>query len=379
MTIGINGYEAVVPRFGYDKKTGLPNRVGSGEIAFETLSQLYELDKKNDYRIYVPVQKTADMPQERLGWKYVVVKNRKLWTATALSKKLFADRGTLDVFFSPTHYLPLYVGCPSAISILDLSYIHFPGLFKKKDLYQMKFWGGYSVKRASKIITISQSSKNDIINFYKVESEKVAVVYPGIKKVSSSKYQVESMEKIREKYGIKGDYILFVGTLQPRKNIVRLVEAMSELENKEVKLVVVGKKGWMFEEILKSPQKFGVSNRVKFLESVPDEDLPSLYENAQCFVLPSLYEGFGLPVLEAMQNGCPVIVSKVSSLPEAGGDAALYINPQDSSDIAEKIDKVLSDENLRGQMIRKGYEQVKKFSWEKSAAETLKVLESMVA
>src|SRR3989344_1881327 len=111
MTIGINGYEAVVPRFGYDPNSGLPNRVGSGEVSFEVLKKLYDLDRKNKYRIYLPTVKTLDLPSERPGWEYVVVKNQKLWTLTALSMQLFADRGKLDVFFSPTHYLPLFVGC----------------------------------------------------------------------------------------------------------------------------------------------------------------------------------------------------------------------------------------------------------------------------
>lgn len=379
MVIGINGYEAVVPRFGYDK-TGLPNRVGSGEVSFELLKQLYRLDKKNDYRIYLPVEKSEDLPEGRENWNYIVVKNQKLWTATALSKKLFAERGKLDVFFSPTHYLPLYIPCPSAVAILDLSYIHFPQLFKKRDLYQLKLWGKYSLKRASAIITISEASKSDIINFYKVPSSKVMVVYPGIKikdKKLNIKNTMQSSKILKEKYGISEKYILFVGTLQPRKNVARLIEALSEIQDKNIKLVIVGKKGWMFEEIMKAPSKYGVSDRVKFIDNVSDEELPGFYADASCFVLPSLYEGFGLPILEAMQSGCPVITSKVSSLPEAGGDAAIYVNPHDSSDIAQKIDRVLSDENLRNEMVKKGLEQVKKFSWEKTAEETLKVLEGL--
>ncbi|MEX2007357.1 MAG: glycosyltransferase family 1 protein [Candidatus Levyibacteriota bacterium] len=372
MTIGINGYEAVVPRFGYDVDTGLPNRVGSGEVSFELLKQLYDLDKKNNYRIYLPVQKSVDLPKERENWSYIVVKNQKLWTATALSKKLFSDRRKLDVFFSPTHYLPVYIPCPAAVAILDLSYIHFPELFKKRDLYQLKLWGKYSARKASRILTISEASKNDIINYYSVKSSKVDAIYPGIKEMDK-----KVRTNIRSKYKIEGDYILFVGTLQPRKNIAKLIEAFSEIKNKNIKLVIVGKKGWMFEEILNAPKKYEVSERVRFIDSVSDEDLPGFYAGAFCFVLPSLYEGFGLPVLEAMQNGCPVITSKVSSLPEAGGDAALYVNPHDSTDITEKLDKILSDDKLREDMIKKGFEQVKKFSWENTARKVLGVLEEL--
>ncbi len=375
MRIGINGYEAVVPRFGYDRKTGLPNRVGSGEFAFQLLEALYREDKKNKYIIYSPVMPSVDMPKETSFWGYRVVKGRTLWTMTSLSKKLFTDRGKIDVFFSPTHYLPFFTFCPSVITILDLSYIHFPQLFKKKDLYQLKYWGGRSIKQASKVITISQSSKNDIIKYYGVPGSKVEVVYPGIKEMNK-----KTSEYVRLKYKIEGDYILFVGTLQPRKNVTKLIEAFSNISISKypnISLVIVGKKGWLYEDILSAPSKFKVEDRVKFLDFVPDSDLPSLYKNAVCFVLPSLYEGFGLPVLEAMQHGCPVITSSVSSLPEAGGDAALYVDPENSMDIAEKIELVIKDKTLREKMIEKGYEQVKKFSWDKSAKKTLQVLEEV--
>ncbi len=172
---------------------------------------------------------------------------------------------------------------------------------------------------------------------------------------------------------------MFVGTLQPRKNIERLIEAFAKLiiKHPNLSLLVVGKKGWLYEGILEAPKKFGIKESVRFIDFVQDQELPSLYKNAKCFVLPSLYEGFGLPVLEAMKYGCPVVTSNVSSLPEAGGDAALYVDPQNVNDIAEKIDKVLSDPKLREEMVKKGHEQVKKFSWEKTARETLRVLEEI--
>ena len=381
MRIGINGYEAVVPRFGFNKKTGLPNRVGSSEFCFQLLSKLAKLDTKNEYSIFLPVDPSADLPKETKKWRYVTFHSKKLWTLLGLSKKLKGYK--LNVFFSPTHYLPLLVSSPSVISILDVSYLYFPNLFKKKDLYQLKFWGGYSIRKAKKIITISSSSRNDIIEMYKVNPEKIAVVYPGVKELKTENIKSKSMEDLKEKFGISSPYILFVGTLQPRKNIVRLVEAFSKLKTENLKskdnleLVIVGKRGWQFEEILNSPQKYAVANRVKFLDSVSDEDLPSLYKNALCFCLPSLYEGFGLPILEAMQYGCAVATSNVSSLPEAGGDAALYFDPESAEDIAKTLQTLIDDEELRKDLVKKGHEQVKKFSWEKTARETLKILEDV--
>ncbi|KKP95942.1 MAG: hypothetical protein US02_C0006G0015, partial [Candidatus Levybacteria bacterium GW2011_GWA2_36_13] len=327
----------------------------------------------HNFFIYTPVEPSKDLPRETNSFKYIVFKSKKLWTMLGLSKKIYKDKNNLDVFFSPTHYLPLFSVVPSVVSIFDLSYLKYPELFKKKDLYQLKIWGRYSIKRAKAVITISESSKNAIIEEYKLASDKVHVVYPGIKELINNREI--NMTDLQKKYGIKKNFILFVGTIQPRKNIARMVEAISQIP--ELELIVVGKKGWQYEGILDSPRKFGVENRVKFLEFVPDEELSELYKNAICFVLPSLYEGFGLPILEAMKYGCPVVTSNTSSLPEAGGDAALYFDPEDSSDIAEKIKKLLSDDKFREDMIEKGYKQAKKFSWEKAAKETLHVLKEV--
>lgn len=378
MTIGINGYEAVVSRLGYDAKTSLPKRVGSGEYCFELLLSLNRIDKKNNYIIYLPQRPTIDLPKESASWRYKIVRPRRMWMLVGLSLEFFFRLSCPDVFFSPTHYAPIISPKKSVISILDVSYIRYPQLFKKSDLNQLTKWTRYSVRKASKIFTISQASKDDIIKEYGIAADRIAVTYPGIREESSIKYKLLSMEDIAKKYGIRGDYILFVGTLQPRKNVTRLVEAFSKLKNKKINLVIVGKKGWLYEEILEAPDKFHVKDRVKFLDFVSDEDLPSIYKNALCFILPSLYEGFGLPVLEAMKYGCPVITSNVSSLPEAGGDAAIYIDPLNVDDIVRNLELVISPSadgsELREKLIKKGYEQVKKFSWEKTAKETLDVL-----
>lgn len=373
MTIGMNGYEAVIPRFGYDPKTDLPRRVGSGEYCFQLLLNLNKIDKKNSYIIYLPQSPTSDLPEESSRWHYKIVKPWKMWTLLGLSLEFLLRRSKPDVFFSPTHYLPIFSPLKSTISILDISYIRYPELFRKSDLNHLTKWTRYSVGKAKRVFTISQASKDDIIEEYGISRDRVVVTYPGIKQVTSDKRQETSMKDWKEKYGIEGQYILFVGTLQPRKNISRLIEAFSRLKN-DIKLVIVGNKGWLYEEILGAPKKFNIEDRVKFLDFVPDEDLPSFYKNAVCFVLPSLYEGFGLPVLEAMKYGCPVITSNVSSLPEAGGDAALYVDPLDAEDIKKNLELIIQNSELRKELIKKGYEQVKKFSWEKTARETLKAL-----
>lgn len=372
MIIGIDGNEANVP-----------TRVGIGEYAFQLLSQFYSLKKQkkteSEFVIYLKDEPLSHLPPEDEGWTYKIIKPRKFWTRIGLPLNLFLDKEKPAIFFSPSHYGPYISPVKTAISIMDLSYIHFPELFAKKDVYQLTNWTAHSAKQANHIFTISNMSKNDIMKEYQVASSDVTVTHLGIKEAYL--VNTEKMADIRTKFSIQGDYILFVGTLQPRKNITRLIEAFSKVikaeGHEDLQLVIVGKKGWLYEKILEAPNTYHVLEQVKFLDFVSDEDLPGLYEQAKCYVLPSLYEGFGLPVLEAMKYGCPVITSNISSLPEAGGDAALYVDPYSPDDIAEKIVYLLDNPKVQKEMREKGYEHIKKFSWEKTAKETLDVLERL--
>lgn len=374
MIIGIDANEANVER-----------KVGISEYSFHLLEQLKKFSPSTDgsnfqFSIYLKEDPRKELPQESKGWQYRVLKPGKFWTQWRLPLDLYFRRPRPDVFFTTSHYAPRFSPVPTVVSVMDLSYLYFPEMFKARDLMQLKSWTSYSVKNAKKVITISNSSKFDIIKEYKIPEEKVVVVYPGIKPVSRPKPHVCDMDTIKAKFGISSDFILFVGTLQPRKNISRLIEAFSKVSGNEkiphdLQLVIVGKKGWLYEEILKKPKELGLEEKVKFLNFVSDDELAVLYQQAVCFVLPSLYEGFGLPVLEAMKHGCAVITSNVSSLPEAGGNAALYVDPLDVNDISEKIQKLIVSKSLRYELKEKGEKQVEKFSWEKTAKETLKVLE----
>lgn len=376
MIIGIDGNEANVEK-----------RVGIGEYAFQLLWRLRMLQVPEvQFHIYLKEPPNKELPPKNKQWHYRVFGPKKLWTQWRLPLDLYTHFPRPDVFFTPSHYAPRFSPVPTVVSVMDLSYLHFPELFAKKDLVQLKQWTAYSVRNAKKILTISASSKNDIIKAYGVSEDRVIVTYPGIKESITLTPHVYSMNELQAKYGISKHFILFVGTLQPRKNIGRLIEAFNKViksksENphmKDLQLVIVGKRGWLYEEILAKPKELEIGDRVTFLENINDEELALFYKNALCYVLPSLYEGFGLPVLEAMQRGCPVIISNISSLPEAGGEAALYVDPKNVSDIAQKIEQLVTDEKLRKQLKEKGFEQVKKFSWEKTAKETVAVLEEVV-
>lgn len=363
MVIAIDGYEANVP-----------NRVGSGRYAFEILKHLCALlkpQKSVSIQVYLPQAPLPDMPAESLNWRYVIAGPKRLWTFIGLPLALSIHKRP-DVVFSPTHYAPRFVTIPRVISIMDLSYLEYPQMFRAKDLHQLVNWTKYSVFSAARILTISQFTKNAIMRVYGVPASRIVVTYPGMSKIVDRKSKSQTAK----------NYILSVGTLQPRKNYVRLIEAFAHVtkalkaEYPDITLVIVGKKGWLYEEILAAPSKFGVSEHVKFLDFVPDSDLPALYKNALCFVLPSLYEGFGLPVLEAMAYGVPVVVSDVSSLPEIAGSAGIYVQPDKVDSIAQGLNRAISERgSAAGQnRIALGLTQVKKFTWEAAARKTLKVL-----
>src|SRR5680860_174447 len=255
MIIGIDGNEANIDK-----------RVGIGEYAFELLNNFSKsLDSNLKFLVYLKNKPLLHMPKETEIWKYKVIGPKKMWTQFSLPLNLYFSKTKPDVFFSPSHYAPRFSKVPYAMSVMDLSYLYFPELFNKNDLYQLINWTKYSVKRAKKVFTISNYSRDDIIKRYSIEPEKVIVTYPGIKSVKDINNKNLNMDK----FGIKGDYILFVGTLQPRKNIVRLIEAVSKI--KDINLVIVGKKGWQYEEILSAPKKFEIENRVKFLDFIKDE------------------------------------------------------------------------------------------------------------
>lgn len=231
-----------------------------------------------------------------------------------------------------------------------------------------------AIMNAYKIITISENTKEDIIKYFQVAPEKIKVIYLAAKNIYRllSKNQEEE-EKILKKYNLTDKFILFVGTLEPRKNIITLVEAYYDLihknEFKSGKLVLVGKKGWFFEEIFNKVKELNLDDWVVFTGYIPDEEIVYLYNLAVCFVYPSIYEGFGLPVVEAMSCGCPTITSNTSSLPEVAGEAAILINPKDKKEITAAMEKILLSSELRIKMSQSGIIQAKKFSWEKTTEE----------
>ena len=275
--------------------------------------------------------------------------------------------------------LPISIkGTKTVITVHDLIPLKVPftTLDIKNNFYYLFKW---ACKSADMILSVSEQTKKDIIDIYKISEEKIKTTWQSVKKIKSyTDGDLEFDEKYLKSNKInKEKYVLFVGNIEPKKNIKSLITAMSFV-NPNIKLVIVGKKAWLWEDQLKNVKKYLDDERVVFMDFIDDDELSVLYRNASCLVFPSLYEGFGLPVLEAMQHNCPVICSGITSLPEVAGDAALYIDPYDYKDIRNKISAILHNPELRMDMIEKGKKRVEFFSPENYARRLESAYSSLV-
>lgn len=301
-----------------------------------------------------------------------------LWQHIGLPHTL--KKEAVDLLHSPLFTLPLYLPCPAIITILDLTPILFPELHHWKVRLSLRYTMQSSAQRAKKIIAISRSTCRDIVENLNVSEDRIVVIYPGVD-TSFHPRDSEVQEKIRQKYTKGGKFILNVGTLEPRKNLSFLIDVYNTLMKKfrePLHLVLAGGKGWNYKHIFGKVSELGIEDKVLFTGYVPQDELSHLYNAAEVFVFPSLYEGFGLPLVEAMASGVPVVASSTSSIPEVVGIAGGIIDGWDVEEWADCIYGVLVDGKKREDMKNRGIEQAKKFSWERCAKETLKLYKEVV-
>jgi glycosyltransferase involved in cell wall biosynthesis len=256
------------------------------------------------------------------------------------------------------------------ITVHDLSYLFFPQGFRTLNRNYLQTFTRLSVRQARRVIAVSESTKRDLVQQYGLSPGKVDVVHNGVDP-GFRPLPADEVAAFRREEGLPGQFILFVGTLEPRKNVVRLVEAYARLPKDRPPLMLVGGKGWLYDEIFSRVEALGLSSVVRFVGYVPADALPWWYNAADLFVYPSLYEGFGLPPLEAMACGTAVISSTASSLPEVVGQAGLLIDPADAEALAKAMEQVLADREMRKEMRSSGLAQAQNFSWEKTARQTV--------
>ena len=283
----------------------------------------------------------------------------------------------VDLFHAPHYVVPPLVTCRFVVTIHDCIHLRFPQyLPNRAALYYARTMMTRAARGSARVLTVSQASKDDILHYLGVPAEKVEVIYNALDTRLASEPTPEDMARARERFLLTAPYILYTGNIKPHKNVDRLIEAFSILRRQgfdDLKLLIIGDEISKYPNLRRLVHRFQLHQHVRFLGFVPDATLAALYRLASVFVFPSLYEGFGLPPLEAMAAGAPVITSNVSSLPEVVGDAAVLIDPMDAGAIAAAMARVLGDPQLREDLIRRGHERIKAFSWERSVARVRQV------
>jgi glycosyltransferase involved in cell wall biosynthesis len=364
------------------------NRLGVGRYTENLVKALTNIDEENQYLLLASSRiDSASFPRksnlEILTTKVPIVgtKTRILWEQFCLPFSLLG-RG-IDLVHFPDLSLPVlpFLRCPYVVTIHDLTHYAFREAYTPGKVLYKRCTTLVAVRGASRIIAVSESTKQDIVETFAVPGWKIAAVYSGLTEMFKPITNKEQLEKTRTKFHLPSRYILHVGSIDPRKNLVTLLKAYANLAreaNLPHELIVVGSKEYNYGPVFDAVQSLDLADRVVFLDFVSNEDLVNIYNMAELFVFPSIHEGFGFPPLEAMACDVPVITSNTSSLPEIVGDAALLVDPYDTQGLAETMHRVLTDDGLRSEMVQRGHRRVKLFSWRRAAEETLKVYKEAI-
>jgi glycosyltransferase involved in cell wall biosynthesis len=276
--------------------------------------------------------------------------------------------GPVDLFHGPDFVLPpLSKHTRALVTVHDLSFLHYPHCFEPALLVYLKTAVPRAAARADWILADSESTRQDVIELLGVPEEQTSVLYPGVEARFHPIQDRATLSQVRARYALPEHFVLAVGTVQPRKNYVRLVEALEQLDVRDVHLVIVGGTGWLYQDLYERIEALGLQARVHLTGYVDDADLPALYNLAQVVAQPSLYEGFGIPILEAMACGIPVVSANNSSLPEAAGGAALLVDAEKSEALADALARALTDAQLREALVERGFAQARQFTWQRAA------------
>jgi glycosyltransferase involved in cell wall biosynthesis len=373
-------------RIGFDARLVFYQQAGIGQYILHLVQGLARLLKPHDpgektsqHELWVLRSRKA-RPLSLPAW----VHQAKLWTpshhrfeSTALRIELTGKR--LDLLHSPDFIPPFGGRFRSVITIHDLNFVHYPQFLTPESA---RYYGQIhqAVKRADHIITDSHWTRDDVINYLEVSPDRVTTIHLAADPVFRPITDQQEARRAATRFGLPPEFVIFVGTLEPRKNVPTLLKAFRQLRDRgfDVHLAIVGRKGWLYEEIFSTVTALKLADCVHFLENVSNEDLVRLYNAASCLALPSYYEGFGLPPLEAMACGTPVVVSDRSSLPEVVGDAGLVIDPGNPEDLTEALMRILDDSDLQASLRQKGLIQSGEFSWAKAARETIAIYDTVL-
>jgi glycosyltransferase involved in cell wall biosynthesis len=361
-------------RIGIDYTSAVQQKAGIGRYTRGLVEGLARFDQDNRYKLF-----SAGKDQQFRFWprnfslKELPLTERQLtalWQRMRLPLPVELVTGLVDVYHSPDFVLPPVLAARTVLTVHDLSFMRHPECSSEALLDYLMEAVPRSVEQADLIVADSKSTRDDLVELLEVPEEKILVLYPGLESHFAPVRNEHLLRRLLDRYDVRYPYILAVGTLQPRKNFVRLIEAYNILVRRYQiphKLVIVGSKGWLYDEIEETIHALRLDGRVNLTGFVKDQDLPYLYSAAEVFAFPSLYEGFGIPVLEAMGCGTPVVTSSVSSMPEVAGDAALLVSPHDVEALASALWRLLDDVYLQNELCLRGFERVRQFTWRETA------------
>jgi glycosyltransferase involved in cell wall biosynthesis len=357
---------------GFDAKRVFHNRSGLGNYSRSTLSLLSEHFPDNSYYLYTPSLNNQVSFEQKNNMR-IFLPDRftnhlfsQYWRSKTIVNQL--KRNNVELYHGLSNEIPSGIeksGIPSVVTIHDLIFLRYPHYYKyiDRNIYKQKFL--LACQNSSRIIAISQQTKDDIVEYFKIPSDKIDIVYQSCDQKFYNTVNVLDRKKILEKYDLPSEYILTVGTIEERKNQLNLVKSLYQ-HKINIPLVVVGKPT-SYANTVKNYIANNLVEHIYFIENAPLEDLPALYQMAQAFVYPSVFEGFGIPIIEALHSKIPVITTRGGCFPEAGGKSSLYVNPNDPEEIADAISKVLTNSQLRQNMIIDGYLHAQQFKQDKVA------------
>jgi glycosyltransferase involved in cell wall biosynthesis len=375
-------------RIGIDYTAAAHQGAGIGRYTRALVRALTRLDRANEYRLFVAggggLHAQAEWPAN-VQLRTIPLSQRnftRIWHRLRIPLPVEVFTGPLDLFYSPDFVLPPLLSGRTLLTVHDLSFVRYPQTADPRLYRYLNVTVPRSMRRADHILADSRNTARDLTDLWDVPPGKVSVLYPGVEPRFHPLTDMAELSRVRNQYGLPPHFILSVSTLQPRKNYERLIRAFSKLqataEGHPVRLVVAGGKGWLYDSIFDSVRDLGLEERVLFPGFVHDGDLPALYTLADLFAFPSLYEGFGLPALEAMSCGTPVVCSDASSLPEVVGDAGLLVDPVDEEGWVEAMGRALGDEQLRRGLVARGLARARRFTWEEAARELHRLCTSLV-
>jgi glycosyltransferase involved in cell wall biosynthesis len=376
-------------RIGFDAKRAFTNFTGLGNYSRFIIKVLSENFPKNEYWLYTPkldrnseVDTLLAHPNIKVQsppLTYSLLKLQSLWRTMRIGNH--AIKNKVELFHGLSNELPVFKNkqVKTIVTIHDLLFIRYPEFYKKVDveIYRKKFQ--YACQKADKIIAVSNQTALDIQELLNMSKEKIEVVYQGVKPAFKLEYDPISQQRVKDTYKLPDDYLLNVGTIEPRKNALLIVKALASIKNTiDIPLVIVGKSTKYKNEIVEYAKKEQILDRIIFLHDVNYKDLPNIYQLSRTFIYPSIFEGFGIPIIEALYSKVPVITSKGSCFSEAGGPASLYINPQNHEELADAILSILNNTALASKMITKGLEHTKQFEDDVIASKIMDVYQKVL-